>query len=180
MAEFSNRKREPGALKMSKFQNLRYVTVNSLEAPYDPKAPDSLNNANWGASDLAVKVINERLLCLRWEFDGKTHELYDTFQGGAALDRDADLLVAKIKANNTLVVFQPDSNVDHRVILPNVIEVRYGSAPPARYAVEGVWEILEKDGRVLIGLENRYEFVQRRYYNAKSREWEEIDDNYRK
>jgi hypothetical protein len=165
---------------MSHFQNLRYVTTSGLTAPYEQRSPDSPNNPNWTESEIAGKVLRDKFSHLAWEFNGETHRLFDTYRSGFALDSTADLLVACLASSDQLVIMNPDASVRQPVDLPVTVELHYPGSPVRSFPVEGVVEVLQKNGRVIVGLGNRYEYVQRRFFDVATAKWGKVVENYRR
>lgn len=161
---------------MSMFSNLRVVAKNGLEAPYDHGDLRSPYHVGWYDNQIARDVRQSGVRRVRWEYQGQTKEISDTFIGGIALDAKSDLLIVK---SDKIRAYNPDGSVNHEIVLPTTVVYGGGGMPAGSHPVEGVAEIVERDGRILFGLEFQYDRIERRFYDSGTREWLERSEVYR-
>ncbi len=174
---------------MSEFINLRYVTVEGWEAPVDTSHPDS-PYCHVGQTKFGLRVKNSFINRIRWTANGIEHELKFINLVIAALDPASDLLVIIVGSKdlpkpNNAVVFNPDGTLNHQIIAPAFVEQTLEHMPNKdpvlqKYPVEFMDEVLVENGRILIGLCFRYEWIERRYYDPATRQWQERDHIYRR
>jgi len=177
-----------GKSKMKTITNLRYVTVDDVEAPVDRSDPDSPYHGP-GQTALSIRVVNSIIDRIRWDANRKKHEVQ--FKNGifAVLDPISDLIVAiasykDLPWPNNAIVLNPDGTLNHQIISPQFViktmEEMPGEKPILKeYPVECIDEVLW-NGRILIGLNFNYEWIERRYYDPTAQQWQERDQIYRK
>ena len=167
---------------MSRFNNLRYCSADGFEAPVDPSNPD---NPLTGQTETARRVFDARNRRIRWEFNGVPREFCPRY-GWAALDPSSDLMVVSVGSedlpwpNNGLVI-NPDGTTNHQIVVPRYVEKVVETWRPATlYLVEAIDSARQVNGRIAIDLNFSYEWIERRYYDPSTREWQERDSIYRK
>lgn len=148
---------------MSVFSYLRVVAKNGLGAPYDHGDLQSPYHVGWHDNQIARDVRQSVVRKVEWEYQGHTKEVPDTFLGSTALDVESDLLI--VKSDKTRA-YNPDGSINHEITPPTPVVYGGGGMPPTSHPVEGVAEIVERDGRVLFGLEFKYDQIGRRFYDA--------------
>lgn len=174
---------------MNKIIKLRYVTRNGLEAPVDSSHPDCPFVSSGIRSKHGLRVINSGICKLRWEWDGILHELCFDDSINAVKDPATDLIVVRTgsmgaETPNNALVFNPDGSINHQIIVPPDVEQVIEQLPnlpvvTKRFAIERIAEVLLSNGRVLVGMGFRYEWVERRYYDPAGQRWQERDLIYR-
>ncbi|GAB3446261.1 hypothetical protein NX773_18370 [Massilia solisilvae] len=175
---------------MSDFHDAVYVSRDGFSAPVDPSATD---NPYFGHSNLAKSVLMGDLGTIQWRTKSQgTKELHFKSPVIAAIDPSSDLLIVILAYGDTqfrrpanAAAFRANGDLDHVITPPaaveQVVEQLPGQAPRTiRYPVEAMAEVLLKNGRSLIGLEFRYEWVERRYYDPIRQQWLERDQIYRR
>lgn len=158
---------------MSRFSNLRYVSVSGTAAPLDASHPD---NPLTGQTAKARAVSDARNRAIRWECAGTTHEFRPKY-GWAALDPLTDLLVVVVGSldlncpDNALVI-DPDGTTVYQIASPRWVELTGGGNPPERYPVERMSDLyVDENQQVVIGLDYCKEWVERRIYDVAKRAW---------
>lgn len=174
---------------MNAISNLRYVTIEGLEAPVDMSHQDNPYHGV-GKSEFGRRVANSFIRKIRWETGSIRHEI--EFHGGviAAQDPSANLIVIQassldIPEPNNAIVLNPDGTFNHKILAPPYVERTIEQLPnkapvTKKYPVEYIAEVLVQNGRVLIGLNFGYEWIERRYYDPSTQRWQERDQVYRK
>lgn len=175
---------------MNDFHDLRYVIDDGQSAPVDPTDRD---NPYSNRTSLAHTVLMGKPRTLRWRTDsGVLRELHFQSTIMATVDPASRLLVVVLHFSEPVyrrpgnaVVFRADGALDHVITPPSdveqVIEQLPGQAPKTqRFPVEAIVEGLLSGNRVLLGLNFRYEWVERRYYDPAARRWLERDQIYRR
>lgn len=134
----------------------------------------------------ARQVQNEKIVEIKWNFFGSEKSAFFQLVSSAVLDKSSDLLVVVLPFSNTqyprpsnAIVINPDGTVNHRIDPPEFVILPDVSSPVERHVVEAIYEVVEKDERTVIGLNYRYDKVERRYYDPSSRQWLERDLLYR-
>lgn len=130
---------------------------------------------------------------IRWtEPDGKQRTCHFRSPAIAVLDRKSDLLIVVVhfsdpqyRRPSNAIVIRHDGTLDHAITPPVSVEQLIEQMPNkkpvlGKYAVEAIFEVLEKNGRVVVGLNFNYEWIERRYYDPAIRQWQERDHIYRK
>lgn len=174
---------------MSDFHDLRYVVDDGQSAPVNPNDRD---NPYSNQTSLAHTVLMGKPRTLRWlTSSGVPRELHFQSTIIAAVDPVSDLLIVVLHFSEPVyrrpanaVVFRADGSLDHVISPPTdveqVVEHLPGQAPKTqRFPVEAIVEILLVGNRVLLGLNFRYEWVERRYYDPAARIWLERDQIFR-
>lgn len=175
---------------MSYFNDLFYVTDTGIAAPVDPNHPD---NPYFGNTMLAKEVLVSDMRKIQWRCSsGKDITLRFQSSTIAALDPKSGLLIVVVHFSDpqfrrpaNAVAITSRGTVDHVITPPlfleRVIEKMPGAPPlTRRFPVEAIAEVLLKQERILIGLNFNYDWIERRYYDASSRTWQETDETYRK
>ncbi|GAB3469987.1 hypothetical protein GCM10027321_39900 [Massilia terrae] len=175
---------------MSNFYDVVYVNRDGRSAPVDPSATD---NPYFGHSSLAKSVLMGDLGTIRWRTkDHGAKQLHFKSPAIAVIDPSSDLLIVVLGFGDTqfrrpsnAAAFRANSDLDHVITPPEVVEQVIeqlpGQAPRSvRYPVEAMTEVLLNDNRVLIGMDFRYEWIERRYYDPARQQWLERDQIYRR
>jgi len=126
------------------------------------------------ANDIARQMRNGKVVKIGWTYYGvKKHAAFG-YIASAVLDEKSDLLVVALhfadkqyKRPANAVVINPDGTINHVVHPPEFVSLLGNSSSVERYAVEAIFEALAKNGRTLIGLNYRYEMIERRYYEVR-------------
>jgi hypothetical protein len=166
----------------ARINNLRYLTVDGLEAPVDETNPNCPFHGP-GQSAFGLRVANSFIHALRWETPEGLHELKFKGRIAAALDPVSGCVVINVSSldlarpDNALIV-NADATVNHQIDVPRNVERTIqqlpGKAPVTKkYPVEGVDEVLIQNGRLVIGLGFAHEWVERRTYDVAQRHWGE-------
>lgn len=78
------------------------------------------------------------------------------------------------------VVINPDASLNHQVIAPELVALSSGeAASTGEKQVMGIAEVLTVNDRIVIGLHFDRQWVERRYYDPATRQWQERDQIYR-
>lgn len=184
LARLFNRGRKNGAEIMT-FENLKCIARDGATASmYSPTG----ENIFVSESAEAVMLRNTQIVAIRWEYDGLERSVSFGYIGSATLDRASGLLVIALHFSNSFykrpanaIAINPDGSLNHIIEPPAFVLLQEEkSAPAERYPVEAISEVLEKNGRTLIGLNYQYEKVERRFYDPALQRWMERDQIYRK
>jgi hypothetical protein len=175
---------------MSDFNDLRYVNQDGVSAPVDPSSAD---NPYFGQTPLAKTVLMGDLRTIRWRTKrNKPCEIHFQSPSIAVVDPSSDLLIVVVSFGDSqfrrpanAAAFNASADLDHIITPPTyveqVVEQLPGQPPKSiRYPVEAMAEVLLKDDHALIGLNFRYEWIERRFYDSCNRQWLERDQIYRR
>jgi hypothetical protein len=174
---------------MSYFRDLRYVIDDGQSAPVDPTDPD---NPYSNQTSLGHAVLMGKPRTLRWLTEsGVPRELHFQSTTMAAVDPRSGLLVVVLHFSEPVyrrpanaVAFCDDGTLDHVINPPmdveQVIEHLPGQVPKTqRFPVEAIVDVLLIGNRLVLGLNFRYEWIERRYYDPAARLWLERDQIFR-
>lgn len=168
---------------MTAFKNMTCVSKDGSEAPMYLSGNENIFTST---NKLACRAQNAKIVEIRWNYLGVEKSATFDLISSAVLDKESDLLIVVVPFANkqyprpeNAVVINPDGTINHRIAPPKFVFLPDASNPVERHAVEAIYEVVEKNERTVIGLNYRYDKIERRYYEPSSQRWLERDLLYR-
>lgn len=168
---------------MSNFKNTRCISLDGSEAPMYLSGRDSIFTSH---TELARNIRNAKISKMKWVFLNSERVVSFEYISSASIDMKSDLLIVVLHYSDhqyirprNAVVIDAGGAVHHQIKPPKYVDLPDMENSLERYPVEAISEVLEKNGRILIGLNFCYDQIERRYYDPTRQTWLERDQIYR-